>query len=58
MKNDKKDPAKTLVMKALKDFNFGYDRKDYKIKKGDDIAKLGLTEPVIQNLITEGVLKG
>ncbi len=47
------------VNAALRDFHIFMPPKcDIKIKEGDDLDKLNLPDTLIQNLITEKVMKG
>lgn len=51
----KKSDSESKKLIAKKDFFFMTD-KEYKIKEGDDVAKLKLSEGVLESLKTEKVI--
>ena len=52
-------PKARIKNPALKDFHIFMPPKfDIQIKEGDDLDKLNLPKPLLQNLITEQVMKG
>lgn len=56
--SDKKAPAKSSKLIALKDFRCQFDNVQVRIAEGDDVSKMDLPDWVITNLKTEKVLKG
>lgn len=58
-KSLKSTRKKSLLGKALRDFHLYQPPKiDIMIKKGDDLDDAGIPERLLENLLTEQVMKG